>query len=159
MIAPDDPRHGERRGWDTGCRCDACTTAWRRYNKQAKVRGRLGQTWKVPVYRAQRRIQALLALGWSAREIAEAGGLPDGRDVTRILNGRTRADEPKWVERKTFTAICRAYDRLAMTIPPPKHARDRDRRRALAKGFAPPLAWDDIDNPYDHPKGLRAESA
>ncbi|GEM_PF-3616221 len=37
-----------------------------------------------------------------------------------------------------------------------KHAQTRTRRLAAANGYAPPAAWDDIDDPAEESKGVAA---
>ncbi len=44
-----------------------------------------------------------------------------------------------------------------MICPPDhKHAQTRTRRQAVERGYAPPAAWDDIDDPAEESKGVAA---
>ena len=60
------------------------------------------------------------------------------------------------VTRETARRMAAVYDRYAMTVPPASGAVTQTRDRAAAKGWPPPLAWDDedLDNPTALPKGL-----
>jgi len=144
-MSADDPRHGTTRGFHAGCRLECCRRAFARYEKAKKVRKYQGITWQIPAQGAQRRIQALMALGWTSLEIAEECGWTHRNYVLRILSGQ-KGKPCTWVQRKTHQTIADAYERMCMKIPPASPFRSRDRRRALRKGYAPPLAWDDIDN-------------
>lgn len=91
-----------------------------------------------------RRIQALFALGYGAEWVAREAGccketITDARDHPR-----------EYYAKKVIDGVVAAYDRLCMT-PATSDARQvragitRARRFAQRQGFAPPLAWDDID--------------
>jgi hypothetical protein len=89
----------------------------------------------VPSVGAVRRVQALMALGWRKADLADQG-VPAGQLVARSrdLIGVTR-----------WRQVREVYDRLSMTPGPSQAARDR----AAARGYLPPLAWDEetIDDP------------
>lgn len=87
----------------------------------------------VPKVGAVRRVQALLALGWTHALLTEHAGLRTG--VMLHQQGR-------WVTLSTFEAIERVYNELCMKPGPS----ERTRGRAAAMGYVPPLGWDDIDN-------------
>ena len=97
-----------------------------------------------------RRIRALCWLGYSPARIAEEAGVNldtvrDARDTVRtFIAGRVR------------DGIADAYDRLHMTSPSTANVRDRAgitrvRNLARARGWLPPLAWNDIDDPTEQP--------
>lgn len=88
---------------------------------------------------SRRRLQAMAALGWTSARIAEASSIPE-MTVKRILQGRHDS-----VYRRTDNAVRTFYDAFSGTVP---HGRPAVRARTLASrnGWAPPLAWDDIDN-------------
>lgn len=91
----------------------------------------------------RRRIRALMALGWTAADIAAASGRPDTTcQVQQIASVR------QWVRPATYHRIDRAYDALGMKPGPS----DLNRHRARLAGWPPPLAWDDIDDPDETPK-------
>jgi len=94
----------------------------------------------VPSVGAVRRVQALMALGWRKTDL-QAEGVPTGQLVTR---SRDLISVEGWRQ------VRDVYDRLSMTLGPSQAARDR----AAARGYLPPLAWDDerIDNPRATPQ-------
>lgn len=94
----------------------------------------------------RRRLQALVADGWSMSELARRlNVLPSNLHTT--VHGR------KEVTVATATKAAALYDQLWDSTPPPsgRHGSVPARARAYAsrKGWVPPLAWDDetIDNP------------
>ena len=146
-MSPDDPRHGTPRGYSAHRRagvpyCDACREAIRVYQHQRVVDQIIGRPRSVPAVGFRRRIEALQAIGWSLNEIGRRLGI----DV-RVLPARM---DQRWVRRVTHDRMAAIYDELSMTVPGDRYA---NRRRILAarKGYAPPLAWDDIDDPDERP--------
>lgn len=98
-----------------------------------------------------RRLQALRALGWSTMQIARLTGLyPD--TVRRITNDPTAPIHPTTARR-----IVTAYGRAAHHVPPDSrtHQVQQLRRDAYGRGWAPPYAWDRIDDPQEAAKGVR----
>lgn len=144
-MTPDDPRHGTTRGFHAGCREVCCRRAHARYEKKRRL-DRLRGGRAIPALGAQRRIQALMRLGWMATDIAEEAGW--GRDhdnyVRRILKGQ-KGKPTRWLERATDATIRDVYERLSMRLPEMNQYRARTRAKAEAAGWPPPLAWDDID--------------
>ncbi|MDA3624280.1 hypothetical protein OU415_02460 [Saccharopolyspora sp. WRP15-2] len=100
----------------------------------------------------RRRLQGLVAIGWSqAKLAAELGMSPSNL-------GRVIAAEHVLVS--TARAMQRLYDRLWSTAPPEETHRDqitasRARRHALRHRWPVPMAWDDdtIDDPAARPSG------
>lgn len=91
----------------------------------------------VPSLGAQRRIRALLAIGWRYADIgAETGMLAEG--VARIMRVTT-------ILGRTWSAISHAYNKLSGTRGPSTQGA----KKAVKRGFPPPLAWEGID--IDHP--------
>lgn len=132
-VDPGDKRHGTNVGYNLGCRDDCCRHAhmvwmkkWRLYGSDRMVSGQ-GFT---------RRVRALQAIGYTSRTLsAELGRSKSFVDAT--VNQRH-------VRRETHDAMDAVYERLCMT-PPVGWVADRARRRAAERGYASPLAWDDID--------------
>lgn len=88
-----------------------------------------------------RRLQALVALGWSMSKLADCLGVHP-TNFTPIIHGRR--DTTVGTDR----AVRDLYDALSMTLPPEsrhheKSSATRARRYAVIAGWAPPLAWDD----------------
>lgn len=104
----------------------------------------------VPAEGTRRRLQALACLGWSAPAVATAAGvsLPT---VHRISSSAT-------VRVIVRNAIAAAYERLWDQEPPAETTAQRRSRTftlhaAHAAGWAPPLAWDDIDTDPEPQQG------
>jgi DNA-binding Xre family transcriptional regulator len=98
-----------------------------------------------------RRLQSLMAYGWTRPMLAAALGISK-QCLAELLTRRR-------VQEKTRRAVRELYDRDIR--PPVVTARDRTesertRRDALAAGWAPPLAWDDeeIDDPAAQSHGV-----
>lgn len=133
-MTPDDPRHGTNRGYNAGCRDLCCRAAHAAYKK----RNRTGQTGHYVDGRGtHRRLQALAALGHSLASIAEECDRSESWAVWVLRCGK--------VHTATARRVADVYERLAMVVPQRPTAA-RDRNLALAKGWVPPLAWDDIDH-------------
>jgi hypothetical protein len=100
----------------------------------------------------RRRIQALVALGWSNSKIAKAAGIAEC-NIARLLTPGERCFS------ETRRRVAAAYDELWDKTPPPNpgHSDVFSRKRAAANGWAKPMAWDDghgphgIDNPNATP--------
>ena len=98
----------------------------------------------------RRRLQALVAIGWSQSKLAERIGWTPSNFGTLIGDGRVIAASARLVRA--------LYDELWNQAPPENTHRDkiaasRARNMARARGWAPPLAWDDdeIDDPTARP--------
>lgn len=151
-----DPRHGSDKGNRQHYRegekpCDACRAA----NQIAQRRGRKTRVLYgnrcVPTLGTKRRVEALMCLGWSTASVAGIAGLSSYTDLWNIVN------RPSGTIRKaTADRIAQVYDELSMRPPMPTTRGERiSVARALGmaqrKGYAPPLAWDDIDDPDEQP--------
>jgi hypothetical protein len=99
----------------------------------------------VPARGTTRRLQALLAIGWTHPLMTERCGLYTG------LLLRSQAH----VTTRNHQIIAALYDRLCMTPGPSQVTR----LRAAKKGYAPPLAWDDIDRDRQPATGDSLEDA
>jgi hypothetical protein len=98
----------------------------------------------------RRRLQALMALGWSVNRIAQAAGV-DHQPMRHALAGGM-------VSARTARTVRDVYDELWDQAPPTATRGDRvavgkTRARAAAAGYLPPMAWDDdtIDDPDARP--------
>lgn len=79
-----------------------------------------------------RRIQALLFMGWSHAAMYERSG---------VRTQMVLAQQGRWVTRSTHDKVAALYDALWSKPGTSAHARTWARKL----GYAPPLAWDDID--------------
>lgn len=98
----------------------------------------------------RRRLQALVACGWSQSKLARLLDM-DPTNFTKVI--RT-----EHVVLATKQAVAELYDQIWDTPPPQATHRDkiaysRARRSAAERAFAPPMAWDDdtIDDPHAEP--------
>lgn len=87
----------------------------------------------------RRRIQALMAIGWSlAAQARKLGRSP--ANYTKILHGAL-------VEVGTARQVAGLYRQFEASPPPESWVKARTIRYAVEHGFALPAAWDDIDAP------------
>lgn len=145
-LTATDPRHGTTAGHAAGCRLLCCRAARNADERQRRKRRQvLGIVRTVPAVGTQRRIRALMALGWTSADLARSCGWKTSQAVTELLTAR------KWVHVGTAETVARVYDELCMTPGPSVVGR----RRAAAKGWPTPLAWDEgaIDDPKARPHG------
>jgi DNA-binding XRE family transcriptional regulator len=93
----------------------------------------------------RRRMQALMALGYSTTELSARLHKP------RPFASRVMRQE--FVVEPTRIAVAALYDELSMTKLPDTWEVQRIRNIAAKNGYAPPLAWDDdvIDDPSAEP--------
>jgi hypothetical protein len=155
-MLPDDPRHGTYAGSIAHAisktpTCEPCRTAGADYHRNRRARIYLAKgPLEVDATGTYRRIEALMALGWSLRTIA-AEIDKHMAYPSKLLRTRTPT-----IHRSTALAIADAYDRLSMKIPPDSPYKTRNLRYAKRAGLAPPLAWDDstIDDPEAKPAGM-----
>lgn len=117
------------------CRQDCCRRAKTRDQKTRRLAELYGVQYTLPAWPLQRRTQALACLGWSPTALETETGV-SYRVIDEIRAGRqARANT------KTDRALRAGYDRLCMTIGPAPRTAAHARRQ----GWAPPLAWNDID--------------
>jgi hypothetical protein len=100
----------------------------------------------VPAIGVLRRIQALHAIGHTGPQIAADAGV--SLNAIRSI-GYHRSTN---VRAATAQKIDATYERLCMVRPEGQYA-NRARSMATRRGWAPPLAWDDIDDPNETPHG------
>lgn len=154
-MSPDDPRHGTRRGYyahrkDGEAACDPC----KRGAAAAEARRHMpGASKRENPIGTARRIQALVAIGWTYLDIQRETGLEDA-EVRRFAIG-----ERAYVYSSTVAKVDAAFERMCMKVPPARTTRERQarskaRRLAQRNGWAPPLAWNNIDDPTERP-GIR----
>lgn len=107
-----------------------------------------------------RRLQALACLGWTMNSLApwfaarqhlvQAASSRGGMSASRI-NSLRRPTRPRiWVPQANL--IDKLYQDLSMTYAPRTHESERLRRHAARNGWAPPAAWDNIDDTHELPQ-------
>jgi len=102
----------------------------------------------IPARGTHRRVQALVARGWSQSKICERVGMERG-NFWRMMT----ADH---VTVATHRAVAAVFDGLWNVEPPRESHRDRIAcsraiHHAAARRWLAPLAWDDIDNDVEPP--------
>lgn len=134
----------------TGCRCAPCKEGHRRYGV---LRDLNPDRLTIDSTGTARRIQALAAIGWSYPLIAAQLGVKTPRvgHLARQMHDR--------VTRTVHNQVATMYRELCMKTPPQgtraeRYAVTRAKAAAAANGWAPPLAWNNIDNPHETPQGV-----
>lgn len=126
------------------CTCsNVCRRRHARYEKVRDHAARTGRPFLVPALGATRRLQALMAAGWTLQQVADAGGLP--YDTVRgIMRCR-----PEQLTRKVAMGVAAAYTHLTELPEPVSPYATRNRNRAHRLGWQPPEAWldDELDDP------------
>jgi hypothetical protein len=134
--------HGTNAGYVAGCRLACCRTAHADYKRHLRAVRYLRRADRLYIDASptHRRIQALIAIGWTYRRInAEAGWATThpGGNAHNVMRQRA-------VHIDTAAKIDAVYERLHMVIPTGPYVA-RQRRIAATKGWLVPLAWEDID--------------
>lgn len=110
---------------------------------------------QIPGLGTQRRLRALVALGYSNQQLAAEIDYPKSQ-FQRLLSGQY--DVTAAVARRAE----KVFQRLQMKPPPDGYAANRARLRARRRGWPTPLAWDEetIDDPRSRPRVpmIRAEA-
>lgn len=151
----DDPRHGTPAGGrvhrEHGEKpCRPCAEAEARYERGRQLDLLLGRPRAISSLGTRRRVQALVAIGHTFSRIGDALDL--SQSAANALAHRDGA----YMRTSTAARVARLYDAWSMTLPPettPLERRNAAYARTIARkhGWAPPLAWDDIDNDlYPH---------
>lgn len=133
------------------CRCLPCcqrendrVASAYRFERRIKNMNR-----RVPALGVARRLQALACLGWSCKELSDRTGI----DLMHV-NQMRRLVRPT-VLLSTHTRVDEVYRDLSERRNPARSA-GHSIKHAERCGWAPPYAWDDIDNPAERPKGVAA---
>lgn len=106
----------------------------------------------IPALGSQRRIQALRAIGYTIPQLAEATGLSTVY-LDQLCNGRRSVR----INKRNAELIDRAYRTLSVQPLHNTTQATRSRNNARRRGWHPPMAWNDIDNPKERPRGTRWE--
>jgi hypothetical protein len=135
------------------CECDTCPKCRARTNAARNYRLKAYGRWTPYVVDAtgtRRRIQALLALGWTLTDLGRRLG------VTNRAIGHYSCGARREVLAGTARDVATLYDQLSMQPGPSAITR----RRARQAGWHRPLCWDDdlIDDPTFQPVGCCSET-
>ena len=154
-MSPDDPRHGTRRGYYAHRRadqqaCDDCRRAAAGAQARYDYQRSQGIKNRLAPHGVQRRLQALVALGYTWERLDDELG-EISRQSEKWALGRMA-----YVFPSTHAKVVEVYERLSMTLPPTstpaeRGAATRSRNRARRNGWLPPLAWTNIDDPDESP--------
>ena len=99
----------------------------------------------VPPVGTERRLRALVAIGYTESELARRVGMEVGNLSGIILGKRER------ITAETYRTVCAVFAEL--WSKPQQGARaDQARKLAKRRRWVGPLAWDDIDNDREAPK-------
>lgn len=155
-MSPDDPRHGQRKGYYAHKRdgeeaCAACKRAAAAADARYVLNRAAGVQARVPSIGTKRRLHALAAMGytWTALD----------RELGTARMAEKWANEPRvYIFATSAARVAAIYERLSMRFPPEtnrheKTAAGRARNLARRQGWPPPLAWDNIDDPNERPRG------
>lgn len=99
---------------------------------------------RVPSLGTRRRMEALAVMGWPLAHIGREAGI-HGTQVAELMAGRR-----KRIPRAQAEAVARIFRRRWMKPGPSQAARTI----AARNGWVSALAWNDIDDPEETPKGL-----
>lgn len=102
---------------------------------------------KIPRTGTMRRLQSLAAIGYSYRRIGEHLGGVDAKNICKYALGR------QGVTAAFARRVEDVFHELQLRPLPRDSSSTQARARALEKGWAPPLAWDEeaIDDPLAKP--------
>lgn len=121
---------------------ELCLKARREY--QRKLRAESGSRL-VPAVGTIRRLEALIAIGWTNEALAAEMGLATKASIAKLLRARK-------VSRQTVEVVALLFDRLQCTP-----AQIKGRSQVERELIPPPLAWDQgaLDNPSAKPAEWR----
>lgn len=130
------------------CTCPEARPDYLRKRKRYSVAHRRGVSLRVPATGTIRRVQALQYIGYSLVDLKKMLGY-DHKSRRHFLATTTRTDYTVWAT--TANKVDTLYRRLCMTPATGPHAA-RLSSMARKRGYASPLAWNDIDDPGEVPR-------
>lgn len=148
-MSPDDPRHGTTGGYDAHGRdnetaCAGCRAAAAAYEYERRIDSILGRTRTTSSLGTSRRVQALVALGYTFGQIGAALGRSQDW-AAKLAHG-----QGTFVRTSTAEKVDALFRDWCMKPPAETDRVERwqaayARSTARKNGWVPPLAWDDID--------------
>jgi hypothetical protein len=155
VIPADDPRHGTHAGYRAGCRCDPCRAGSAAYRRSLYNRHYIEGHVLIDSTGTRRRIEALVALGYTWEAIDAALAEVTGKSRARGHSNRRHLvfKGGGKITRDNAAEYAAVYDRLSMRLPEMTCSARRARTRAARLGWLVPLAWDEgrIDDPAYKP--------
>jgi hypothetical protein len=138
------------------CRCADCraANALRKSKSHRRIAYGRKAPASVPGIGTRRRLQALATKGWSLRYISQLMGVSLDR-AWQLAVGMDGEN----VSVANAERVARVYEELWNKEAPRRTKGERvvyvrTVNRARQNGWAPPAAWDDIDDPEEQPQGL-----
>lgn len=133
--------HDTASAYAYGCRCPIA----REESRIVRKRRREGRTppGLVSPLGVVRRLEALMAMGWTSAELSPYFDLTYREGVNHLLQSARH----RMVLRATHEQVVQVYEKLCATPGPS----GKTRRSSARKGWPPPFAWDDIDDPGEVP--------
>lgn len=107
---------------------------------------------RIPALGTTRRLQALVAIGYTNAELSEL--IPyHYHHISNVILGRQA-----YVNAATARRVAELFTELQLMPRGDDYAAARARDRAAKRGWAPPMAWDDdtLDDPDGRPHGIAA---
>lgn len=136
-------RHGTNSAYCVAaCRCDPCRADHAAVERRRAERRITGTPLYVPSIGFRRRFQALATQGWTTENIAERLGISQSGLGNQLRGGKILTRH-----HLNMVAIYADLEDLFGTST-------RSSAIARGKGWAPPAAWDNIDDPKERPKGV-----
>lgn len=148
FVCPPDHKHGENATCYTGhrCGCADCRGHMRDrtfYTRHMVAAGRMVTQTPVDATGSRRRLQALMALGWSQSQLAMRLGTQQ-QSLSKLIRFQ------ELVMPSTAAKVTELYEQLWDQHPVPASKGElisvrRSVNYARRHGFQPPMAWDDPD--------------
>ena len=138
-------QHGFRAYKRGACACERCRAANARYEAKRELDIAEGRARKVLSVGSVRKVHALQWLGYSQQQISAGAGVSNYTVSTISLELCGTTIYRSVAEKIDAFYKAHAWNRVTLT----GKAATTARTRARAQNWAPPMAWEDIDDPRD----------
>ncbi|GAB7044914.1 hypothetical protein [Catenuloplanes indicus] len=137
-------RHGTAAAYtQAGCRCPEGREE-RRIREKRRRHGYDGGHTSVSGLGSARRVQALAVLGWTFEQI--------GARFPKPVSSRAIQKLAYQGDKRVHVATANRIDVIYRELSSRQGSSPITRARAKARGWLPPLAWDNIDDPDEEPR-------